>query len=63
VSALREQLGNDDPRGGLHEREVGERLREVAEVPARLGVELLGVLGRKSKIAARSTDASSASVS
>ena len=38
-----EQLGDDDPRGGLDQREVRERLREVAEVAAGVGVELLGV--------------------
>ena len=37
------QLGDDDPRRGLDQREVRERLREVAEVPAGVGVELLGV--------------------
>ena len=31
---LLQSLGEDDPRGGLDQREVGERLREVAEVPA-----------------------------
>ena len=33
----------DDPAGGLDQREVGERLREVAEVTGALGLELLGV--------------------
>src|SRR5262245_16869229 len=42
-SVLREHLGNDDSGGGLHQGEVRERLREVAEVPARIRVELLGV--------------------
>ncbi len=36
-------LGDDDPGGGLDQREVRERLREVAQVPAGVGVELLGV--------------------
>ena len=40
---LLEPLSEDDPPGGLDEREVGERLREVAEVPRVGGVELLGV--------------------
>ena len=35
--------GDDDPRRGLHQRQVRERLREVAEVAAGVGVELLGV--------------------
>ena len=36
-------LGQDDPRGRLDQREVREGLREVAQVAARAGVELLGV--------------------
>ena len=40
---LLQLLGDDDPGGGLDQREVRERLREVAQVPARVGVELLGV--------------------
>src|SRR5206468_2583189 len=43
ISDLRRQLGEHDPAGGLHQRQVRERLREVAQMPARLGVELLGV--------------------
>ena len=38
-----EELGNDDSCGGFHQCEVGEGLREVAEVPAGAGVELLRV--------------------
>src|SRR5437764_15486956 len=40
---LREPLGEDESRGRLDEREVREGLREVPEVAARGGVELLGV--------------------
>ena len=36
-------LGQDDAAGGLDQREVRERLREVAQVPAGGDVELLGV--------------------
>src|SRR5687767_5917242 len=39
---LLQPFGHDDPSRSLDEREVGERLREVAEVVAGLGVELLG---------------------
>src|SRR5262245_12570364 len=39
-SVLSQHLGDDDSRGGFHQREVRERLREVAEVPAGVGVEL-----------------------
>src|SRR6185295_5049502 len=42
-SAPLEELGDHDPGGRLHQCEMGERLREVAEVPAGLSVELLGV--------------------
>src|SRR5215510_13791584 len=40
---LVQHLGDDDPRGRLHQGEMRERLREVAEVPAGVGVELLRV--------------------
>src|SRR6185295_6361541 len=40
---LRQHLGDDDSRRSLDEREVRERLWEVAEMAARRGVELLGV--------------------
>ena len=43
TSVLGEELGEDDPAGGLDEREVRERLREVAEVEPGADVELLGV--------------------
>src|SRR5256885_11469990 len=43
ISELRRQLGEHDPPGSLHQRQVRERLREVAQVAAGLGVELLGV--------------------
>src|SRR5205809_1115319 len=39
----RESLGDDDPARRLDQREVGKRLREVPEMAARAGVELLGV--------------------
>src|SRR4029079_1219655 len=42
-SILRQHFGDDDARRRLDEGEVRERLREVAQVPARRGVELLGV--------------------
>src|SRR5262245_17356742 len=42
-SVLLQQLGDDDPGGRFHQREMRERLREVPQVPARVGVELLGV--------------------
>ena len=38
-----QQLGDDDSGCGLHQRQVREGLREVAEVPARVGVELLRI--------------------
>ena len=44
-SQLRELLhtfGRDDAGGGLDEREVGECLREVPQMPAGVDVELLG---------------------
>src|ERR671925_428082 len=40
---LLESFLQDDSRGRLDQREVRERLREVAQVPARGGVELLGI--------------------
>src|ERR1700733_9417009 len=40
---LVEPLGEDDPPGGLDQREGRERLGEVAQVTAALDVELLGV--------------------
>src|ERR1041385_9108039 len=40
---LGEALGDDSPPCGRDQRQVGEGLREVAEVAARGGVELLGV--------------------
>src|SRR3954470_19122923 len=43
ISELREALGQDDLGRRLDEGEVRERLREVAQVPAGAGVELLGV--------------------
>src|SRR3954453_17046385 len=36
-------VGPDHVGHGVDQREVGERLREVAEVPAGAGVDLLGV--------------------
>ena len=42
-SDLIEALAHDDPGRSLDEGEVREGLREVAEVPAGVGVELLGV--------------------
>ena len=38
---------SDDPRGRLDQREVREGLREVAQVPAGAGVELLGVQAQR----------------
>src|SRR6185295_10170998 len=43
VGLVLQHLGDDDSGCGLHQRQVGEGLREVAEVPARVGVELLGI--------------------
>src|SRR4051794_19647151 len=43
MSVSLQHLGDDDPRGGLDESEVRERLWEVAEEAARGGVELLRV--------------------
>ena len=40
---LLHELGQHDPRGGLHQRQVRERLREVAQVTAGRRVELLRV--------------------
>src|SRR4029079_10071230 len=40
---LIEDFRQHDSRGRFDEREVRERLRAVAEVPARVDVELLGV--------------------
>ena len=42
VSSL-DVLGDDDAPGGLDQREMRERLGEVAEVARGAGVELLGV--------------------
>src|SRR3954468_22859345 len=42
-SQLVQALGDDDRRGRLDKREMREGLWEVAEVPAGVGVELLGV--------------------
>ena len=43
IRKLLDALGEDDPPGGLDQREVGEGLGEVAQVPAGARVELLGV--------------------
>jgi hypothetical protein len=36
-------LGDDDPRRSLDQREMGERLGEVAQMPPGAGVQLLGI--------------------
>src|SRR6266576_3163558 len=41
--SARSLLGPDDVDEGVDERQVRERLREVAEVPATSGIELFGV--------------------
>src|SRR4051812_5097197 len=43
TAELVQALGDDDSRSRLDQSEVGERLRKVAEVATRCGVELLGV--------------------
>src|SRR4051794_23940710 len=43
ATQLAEPLRQDDPGRGLEQREVGERLGEVAQVPAGGRIELLGV--------------------
>src|SRR5438094_6418913 len=43
-------LGVDDVEDGVDQREVGERLREVAEVPPAARVELLGVEAERARV-------------
>jgi hypothetical protein len=40
---LLQTLGHDNPRCRIQQRQVGERLREVPEMAACVGVELLGI--------------------
>src|SRR3954471_3553215 len=44
-------VGADDVHDGVDQRQVGERLREVAEVPPGAGVDLLGVEVQRRRVA------------